>query len=163
MLLFNRPLSETEMLDAQAYLMRKWFGRTLGGYREATSAADVQNVVVAAPSAIEVPAGETLHVGRLTARARLEKTGGGALVVGAGSDTSGVVVREGLLRGEANPADVTSNCELAAGDAFHLDAGSRSRIEFMRGHEDTKTVAYRSEEHTSELQSPTHISYASSA
>ena len=146
MLLFNRPLSETEMLDAQAYLMRKWFGRTLGGYREATSAADVQNVVVAAPSAIEVPAGETLHVGRLTARARLEKTGGGALVVGAGSDTSGVVVREGLLRGEANPADVTSNCELAAGDAFHLDAGSRSRIEFMRGHEDTKTVAYWNDE-----------------
>ena len=146
MLLFNRPLSETELLDAQAYLMKKWFGRTLGGYRDATSAADVQNVVVAAPSEIEVPAGETLHIGKLTARARLEKTGAGTLMVGAGSDTSDVIVREGALKGETNPPDVTALCEMAVGDAFHLDAGSASRIEFMRGHEDTQTIAYWNDE-----------------
>ena len=146
MLLFNRPLSETELLDAQAYLMKKWFGRTLGGYRDATSAADVQNVVVAAPSEIEVPAGETLHIGKLTARARLEKTGAGTLVVGAGSDTSGVIVREGAVKGETNQPDAPALCELAVGDAFHLDAGSASRIEFMRGYEDEKKIAYWNDE-----------------
>ena len=35
---------------------------------------------------------------------------------------------------------------MAVGDAFHLDAGSPSRIEFMRGHEDTQTIAYWNDE-----------------
>ena len=146
MLLFNRPLSETELLDAQAYLMKKWFGRTLGGYRDATTAPDVQNVIVAEPSTIDVPAGETLHIGKLTARARLEKTGAGSLVVGAGSDTSGVIVHKGDLKVASVSPDVTDQCELAADDSFHLDANSLSRIEFMRGHADTKTVAYWNDE-----------------
>ena len=140
LILFNRPLSEAELLDTQAYLAKKWLGRTLPGYQEVTTVADVQNVIVAEPSTIEVPAGDTVRIAKLTARARLEKTGAGTLIVGPESDTTGVVVREGAVKTETNPPDVSSKCELAAGDAFHLDANVAKCFDLMLGHESENRI-----------------------
>ena len=135
MLLFNRPLSETELMDTQAYLMKKWFGRTLGGYQEETTVPDVQNLVVTSPSTIEVADGDVVRVAKVTATAKLTKTGGGTLVVGAESDTANVEIQEGAVQKEANPPDVSELCELAEGDALHLDANATNRIDLLPGYE----------------------------
>ena len=133
MAFYRGHLSDTEIRDAQAYLLKKWFGRTAPGYRhEATSrAAVVPCVEVTGDAAVEVADGATLRVGSLTVAsgAKLEKRGTGVFRA-QGSDVKAggeVDVSGGLvLMGDAS--DVSAKCEVASGSSLHLDADEASMV-----------------------------------
>ena len=122
-LIYNRVLTEQEILDVSAMLEWKWFGRVAPGYRrpEAPKTPQVQSLEVTAASELEVADGDTVRVGTLSVAAPLAKTGAGTLEV------------ERLLAGR--PIDIAAGAvrlvdppEPAAGDqpaddpAMHLDA-----------------------------------------
>ena len=120
-----RPLSDDELMDAQAYLARKWFGTTLAGYKNDARAdvPQVQKLVVSGRTEIDVPAGASARIGTLTADAEVVKTGEGTLFVGTDSDTfDGLVVRGGSVR--ILEPQVTNDCQMALGPALHLDSSS---------------------------------------
>lgn len=137
-LIYNRVLSDREFMDAQAYLARKWLDRDLPGYRRAEGHdwPAVQNVVVAEPSAIDVPAGATVRVGTLKVKAELRKTGAGTLeaerMEGFHSDDSDVP-----LKVEGGAVRVVGRLEPAADDApaadpsLHLDATRLDRMDVV--------------------------------
>lgn len=105
--MYARPLSEDELRDASAYLSDKWFGRELPGYCKPAARADVPDVnllEVTAASEINVAKGETVRIGRLTAKARLTKTGEGALEIGTFVDAgAGVVLKGGTVTAASSP------------------------------------------------------------
>ena len=122
-LFWNRPLDDDELMDIQAYLSKKWLGVDMPGYSGVSEgAADIQEVSANAPSTIEVGEGNVVKIAKLTAKAKTEKTGSGTLAIGIGSDTSGLIVREGHVIVTNAFAEVGELCQLAAGAAFHLDA-----------------------------------------
>ena len=125
MLFWNRPLSDEELLDAQAYLSRKWLGKDIPGYSGVSSGvADVQTLEVQESSAIDVAADSTVKIASVSAKCEFEKRGEGTLLVGEGSDLSGLSVKGGVVRIAGKAPDVTAQCQLAAGAAFHLDASA---------------------------------------
>lgn len=112
--LWDRPLTETEMRDASAYLSAKWFKRTIPGYTpppDQSGIADVQSLEVTAETTLAIPSNATLRVGALTASAPLHLSGGGTLALTAG------------------PA-VTSAAEVAKGASAHFDACDTNLVEF---------------------------------
>ena len=120
---YERTLSEDEIRDVSAYLMKKWLGRTAPGYANVsgTDVADLQNVIAAAGTVIDVPAGTTKTIAKLTATGAVIKTGAGKLLLGNGSDlTGGLVVREGSV-GRTAGAKVAADTP-ATDPILHLDA-----------------------------------------
>lgn len=135
LLVWKRPLSETEVRDAEAYLTKKWFGRELPGYQAAdVTVPDVRTVTVAAASEIYVPSGTVARIDGLVANAEVRKTGGGTLVVGPfGADGAGAIrVIEGAVVGGA-AGDVADKVTPAIGASLHLDASDAASIQFADG------------------------------
>ena len=130
---YMRALSDDEMRDASAALMRKWLGRTAPGY--ATPAAQtvphLQNLMTEGDgtAAVDVPAGETVTVGTVSGRANLVKTGAGTLRIirNALQDGAQVVCREGAVAYVDAP-DVSTACELAAAPSLHLRADGKKEL-----------------------------------
>lgn len=120
---YERALSEEEVRDVSAYLMKKWLGRTAPGYANVSGSgvADLQRVVAAADTVIDVPEGATKTIAKLTAVGAVVKTGAGKLVLGNGSDIAGgFVVREGSV---GRTAGTTVAADTPAKDPIlHLDA-----------------------------------------
>ncbi len=135
LLVWKRPLSETEIRDAEAYLTKKWFGRELPGYQAAdVTVPDVRTVTVAAASDIYVPSGTVARIDGLVANAEVRKTGGGTLVVGPfGADGAGAIrVVEGAVVG-GSAGDVADKVTPAIGASLHLDASDAASIQFADG------------------------------
>ena len=130
--IYHRMLSDEEMRDASAFLMRKWLNRTAPGYRRPdTAVADIQNVEFGGGE-IYVPAGETVTVARVTGTAPLVKTGGGTLKVQDMQANMSV----SLMGGEVIPAvkpDASTFCEIAAGPSLRLRADNAAAFTFMPG------------------------------
>lgn len=125
LLFWNRPLSDDELLAAQAYLSRKWLGTDIPGYAASSDGvADMQSVRSAYPSSIDVPGSRTMKIARLDAKAPLSKVGDGTLLVGPESDLSGLTIAEGSVEIAAVQPETSSNCEIAPGAALHLDASA---------------------------------------
>ncbi len=126
--LYRRPLSETELRDVSAYLLRKWLGRTAPGYAEAGGGVErevgAQSVVASAETEVDVSAGRSVRFGALGGEARIVKTGAGALDVGVA--TGAVSVAEGTLT-VSGPRAPATDCELAADPLMHFDPNARSR------------------------------------
>ena len=134
---YDRPMSEAEILDVQAYLSKKWLKRATVGYTlgEAAdgTACDVQTVESASRAGTEifVAAGATNVIGRLVVNEPLRKTGAGTLLVnrlevkGHGALSA---VPEGAVKVVAGP-DVKSSSEVASGATVHLDASDASTLE----------------------------------
>lgn len=135
MLFWNRPLSDDELLAAQAYLSRKWLGVDIPGYESADDGvADMQSVRSAYPSSIDVSGSHTAKIERLDAKAPLTKDGDGTLVVGPESDLSGLVLAKGSVEVAAVRTEPAGDCEIAPGASLHLDASiSRSFMVDVRG------------------------------
>ena len=132
LLFWNRPLSDDELMEVQAYLSKKWLGTDLPGYSGAAEGApDLQIVRSTGASSIDVPAGQTNRILKLDARAPLVKTGGGTLEIGPGSVATNLMVREGAVRAASSGAAVTNECQLAAGAAFHLDSSKPDSLELV--------------------------------
>ena len=131
---YHSALTDTELRDASAYLMRKWLNRTAPGYRRPDSdVADVQNLV-ASGGELYVSAGETVTVAKVSGSIPLVKTGEGVLRVQE-IDTNATVmisVNEGEVIAAAKP-DVASACEIAAEPSFHLRADNANAITCMPG------------------------------
>ena len=122
LMIYPHSLSEEEIRDVSAYLMKKWMNRNAPGYGETgTGVADIQNVTAAAGTEIFVPAGTTKTIASLTAVGAVVKTGAGKLLLGSGSDISGgLVVREGSV-GMAHGAPAEPDAP-ALEPILHLDA-----------------------------------------
>ena len=133
---YHSALTDTELRDASAYLMRKWLNRTAPGYRRPDSdVADIQNIV-AGGGEFYVPAGETVTVARVSGAIPLVKTGEGVLKVQE-LDTNTTVmisVNEGKAISAAKP-DVASACEIAAEPSLHLRADNAKAIALIPGTE----------------------------
>ena len=131
LLIWQRPLAETEMRDAEAYLTKKWFGRDLAGYRSAGHVEpEARTVVAEGASDIYVPAGQTARIEGVTANAALRKTGGGTLEVGSfgGAGEGALTVAEGAVRPVAALDVVTDASAPALGASLHLDAADEKSI-----------------------------------
>ena len=136
LLIWQRPLSETEIRDAEAYLTKKWFGRDLAGYRSAGHALPEARMVVAeGESSIYVPAGQTVRVEGVKANAPLRKTGGGTLEVGpfGGEGESSLTVVEGAVK-PVSAVDVATDASAPAqGASLHLDAADEKSFYLKPG------------------------------
>ena len=135
LLVWKRPLSETEIRDAEAYLTKKWLGRELPGYQAVNvERPDIRSVAVTAASEIYVPAGTVARIDGLVANATVRKTGGGTLQIGPfGSDGLGaIVVAEGSVVG-VGAGNVSDKVTPASGASLHLDASDESSIQFADG------------------------------
>lgn len=125
LLLWNRPLTEAEILDASAYLAKKWLGAEMPGYKNGADEdiPDVQVVNAAADGAkIDVPAGETVNVRKFVTKAPAVKTGAGTLEIGPESDTKLLSVAGGSVKVVKSAPTVTETAAVAPGAAIHLDA-----------------------------------------
>ena len=131
--IYNRPLSDTELADAQAYLLAKWLGRDMPGYERvsAPEMPDVQTVEVQGPAEINVPSGTARIRSLDVLSAPLVKTGDGTLEVEELKVSAGnLVVQGGRIERVAAP-DVSSDCELAAAPSLHLDAAATNRMDIV--------------------------------
>ena len=148
LLVWKRPLSETEVRDAEAYLTKKWFGRDLPGYQAASvTMPDIRTVSVEAESEICVPSGTVARIDGLVANATVEKTGGGTLMVGPfGAAGAGTIrVRGGSVVG-VEAGDVAGKAMPAAGASLHLDASDAASIQFADG-SDSEVWYWHDREH----------------
>ena len=138
--LYNRPLSEEQIRDVQAYLSAKWMGRALPGYSpvgEAAHVPSVQDLTVASGAAIDVPAGRTARVRLADFSTAFAKTGAGTLEVENpdGLVLSGVKVLGGDLR-YVPETDFDAAKGYARAPSLHLDANETNRMEtFVSGDE----------------------------
>ena len=138
LLIWQRPLSETEIRDAEAYLTKKWFGRDLAGYRSAGhTLPEARTVVAEGESDIYVPAGQTVRVEGVKANAPLRKTGGGTLEVGpfGGTGESSLTVVDGAVKPVAALDVVTDASAPAQGASLHLDAADEKSFYMKPGTE----------------------------
>lgn len=131
--LYDRPLSEEQIRDVQAYLSAKWMGRALPGYSpvgEAAHVPSVQDLTVASGAAIDVPAGRTARVRLADFSTAFAKTGAGTLEVENpdGLVLSGVKVLGGDLR-YVPETDFDAAKGYARAPSLHLDANDTSLME----------------------------------
>lgn len=124
---YRRPLSETEIKDVSAYLLKKWMGRTAPGYAEDgvrdRVAADIRSAVVSGETEVAVADGRSVRVGSLGGNAALVKTGEGLLDIGVVTCAVSVVRGRLTVSGPLLPA---SDCELAADPLMHFDPNNRA-------------------------------------
>ena len=131
LLLWNRPLTEAEILDATAYLAKKWLNAETPGYKSGADEdiPDVQVVNAAASGVkIDVPAGETVSVRKLVTKAPAVKTGSGTLEIGPESDVKFLSLEGGSVRVVKSAPTVTETAAVAPGAAIHLDALDRNAM-----------------------------------
>ena len=131
---YNRVLNETELRDASAYLMDKWFGRAAPGYApsSAARAPDLRTLEIHDPgTAVDVPDGATVRVGELNATVPFEKRGGGTLQIPTLRDAGDRIVMKGGTVVAGCDADPVSQSEMAPEPAFHLDASDTNRMDVV--------------------------------
>ncbi len=137
--LYRRPLSETELRDVSAYLLRKWLGRTAPGYAEAGGGVErevgAQSVVASAETEIDVSAGRSVRFGALGGEARIVKTGAGALSVTAdatvgdlGAFAGAVSVSGGATLALANATPKVAPALATEGRIAHFDMSDASTL-----------------------------------
>lgn len=126
--IYRRALTDLEMRDGSAYLMRKWLGKTAPGYvaLAETAAPALRKIVATGDASVKVAAG-TVGVGTVASDGGvLTKTGAGALVY----DT--LAAEEVRIEAGAFvkhlPVDVVSAATCAAGPALHLDAADDASL-----------------------------------
>lgn len=123
---WNRTLTDDEMRDASAYLMKKWFDKTAPGYEGVKSG--IRKIAAAGDVRINVDS-DVAKVGKISAvGGRIEKTGDGILEYESAAVDEIAVVGGGLKKSARN--EVSSACELAADPALHLDVTDKTS---MRG------------------------------
>ena len=125
LVVWQRPLGERELRDAQAYLAKKWLKRDMPGYERAagTVQPDLQKLTVADGTAVCVSGEGTARVASLVAEGTLVKKGAGTLEVVADgvSRVKALDVQGGDVK-VVNAADVETVCEPAKEPCLHLDA-----------------------------------------
>ncbi len=145
MIFFGEKLTDDQRIAVEAYLMKKWFGRTRMGSnaRAELGELSVRNSA-GSPTAdfvtAEIPEGETLTARKVTGGYRggaITKTGAGTLVMGNASDYTGAIkVQEGTLRF----TQYAYSEALPANSFLHLDASLEDTLTLVDGENGTKLV-----------------------
>lgn len=118
MILYKRRLTEAERRDTEAYLMRRWIGKTHPAARKKA----ISSLTFAAGVEPGVESDAPLSVGTVTADAGvLVKRGGGIVTVGAVKGVQGVSVEQGTLE-----LDLERTLD-SFGPIAHFDASDLSR------------------------------------
>ena len=142
-LIWNRTLSEAEVLSVHAYLAKKWLGKGVPGYETtaAKSAPDVETVRVEAAAELAVGGADETRLGSLDVSAPLVKSGTGTLTVGAvtSDPAAGSLDLAGGTLAVVGAADVSAKCELAANPAFHLDPSDTTNLRLKDGTKEVLT------------------------
>lgn len=123
MLIYDRPLSDGERRDVEAYLTRKWFPqRTPMGYTANDGTFRCGRITLDGDATIHAPTGVVLLADALTGRGTLTLTGGAAFVVAEqGQDVS--------VAGGVCGVDVTPETPaVAANPLLHIDASDASSV-----------------------------------
>lgn len=135
--LYNHALTEDEMRDASAYMAAKWLNRRLSGYERTEAESEkysVQRLEVSENAAVEVPAGKTARIGRLSASGRIVVKGGGTLEVEDLNLAEGFESRDGSRVKLVKKVESDALAEMARGESLHLDANdSSSMITYREG------------------------------
>ncbi|MDD4025090.1 MAG: hypothetical protein PHN85_04110, partial [Kiritimatiellae bacterium] len=151
--MYRYVLTDEQILDATAYLMKKWLNREAPGYAKfnGRKTADIQKVTAISDARIEVPEGVTARVGKLSsAGGKLIKTGGGTLEYQT-MDAEAVTVEDGTFVQVARPDVSTAfktgeNSWLAEDPALHLDVANASGMEIEEVNDERRVVAWYSDD-----------------
>lgn len=133
---YNRRLTERELYDASAVLMKKWFNRPAPGYCLAADdgVADYEQLTVDASSRIHVGA-KGARINTLTLNAPLVKAGPGRLevmkIVTTGKGR--LVIEEGSVWTVRSPDPGSEKAALAVSPSLHLDASAANTICYQPG------------------------------
>jgi len=124
---YNRLLSDQELADAQAYLMRKWLNADAPGYaRQSRSRPDLQSISAEGGTPLTID-GHAVRVGTLSGTETLTKKGSGDLEI---QDTSLFLGSISLQAGNFKIAAPTvSDNSPAEEPVFHLDATRKETFE----------------------------------
>jgi hypothetical protein len=126
--IYRRVLSQQEIRDASAYLMRKWLNREAPGYArfKDRQTPDVLAVSASESVSLDIESGNA-RIGTIFAPdGAFVKEGAGTLEFFE-TDTEMISVRGGRVVKVTAP-DVSSACELAAEPALHLDVADASSM-----------------------------------
>lgn len=124
---YRRALTDQEMRDGSAYLMKKWLGKAAPGYAAPTEAVapTLRKLVATGDAAVRVESG-TVRVGTVASEGGvLTKTGAGTLAYEALAAEE-VRVEAGAFV-KRTPADVAS-AVCAADPALHLDVADAASL-----------------------------------
>ena len=126
-IIYDRPLSDVERVNTEAYLMRKWLGKE----HPYLSIPSLGNVTYADGLVAEIPVAGTARVDRLVVPSgSVVKTGPGMLAAGMSADSvSNLTVQEG----ELSLAETLVLSNALAKAAFHVDASATNSIVFFEG------------------------------
>ena len=128
LVLYDRSLDEGEILDASAYLSKKWFKREFPGYAKNTDVDDSRAVTLGGEATISVDADKARVEGVVATGRVLHKTGAGALEVGGKAAMVGTLdVADGKVVLAAD--GISALAQVAQGSIFHLDATDRKTID----------------------------------
>ena len=148
LVVYRRALTEDEMRDGSAYLLKKWMGRVAPGYSDGTAAVSAVQIIEAADgTAIDVGEGTSVRIGSVAAQAgaTVRKTGKGELVVGNADFQDGkLVIAEGTVKVEASR--VGDGMQIAASPSLHLDAACAHSLETVRSGEEERVVNWYSKD-----------------
>ena len=127
--MYARPLSEEEILDASAYLRNKWFGVETPGYVKTdvrSCVPDVQKLSVDSASSIYIADGATVRIGTLSGDGVLTKVGDGILEVEKVGATK-INLSGGAVKTVA-AAEPVSFKTIARNPAAHFDASDANTL-----------------------------------
>ena len=153
--IYRRILSEDELRDASAYMMKKWLRRSAPGYEriEVDEAPELQKVVALSNAAIEVKSG-VARIGTLSAEAgvTVTKTGAGTLEL-QNFDIGELSMAEGKIA-VVRPLDVTNECQMAAAPSLHLDVSASNTLEIVEVGGERRVRFWQSVEDRSVMATP---------
>ena len=131
-LIWNRTLSDDEILWATSYLSAKWFGRRTPGFAAPAKPErpDLQKVRVSSSAAISVGGCDVVRVGALELGAPMAKRGSGTLEIGRMDAVASLAVESGRVD-FAGPEAPVADAAIAPGSAMHLDASLSASLHLV--------------------------------
>ncbi len=154
--IYRRALTDLEMRDGSAYLMRKWLGKTAPGYAApADSAAPALRRIVATGDATVRVENATASIGTISSDGGvLTKSGAGTLAYDALAAEE-VRVEAGALVKRAASDVASAAC--AAGASLHLDVSDAASLQIVETNGERRVLAWYSKGDRTVLAVPGRI------
>ena len=149
MYIFNCVIDRATVEKLEAYLERKWFGRTVRGYNGDTSVARIRQhqgyyTIGNTPTLVKVPEGSVLSVdvlqGGRGSGAELIKQDAGTLKVGTMKGYGGTLVLESGTLDLSRKAAIESEADFPRGLYAHFDANDPENSPMTTVEEDGKNL-----------------------
>lgn len=148
LLIYRRQLSEQELRDGSAYLMKKWLGRVAPGYSDGPpSVPDVQKVIASDGTSVCVEGDAEVRMGTLSLEdgATVTKKGSGTLELQSAELGSGrLEIESGAVKIVSGPS-VAAASQIAAEPSLHLDATSFARMQTVQVADETRVLRWYDE------------------